>query len=79
MKVYVYINGVKCELLHIADRVVDNKCYDIVVGRTESGTIVSMAGPSKSIHYRIMVWENEEAASIYNILEDYLDSMEDDE
>lgn len=72
MKTYVRINGLKCELLHLEDTVVDNKRLIIVVGKTESNTILSLVFTPHTIYDTyVREWKNENEANIHNIVTDF--------
>lgn len=77
MKIHVYINGEKCQLLHIAETLVDDIRYVVVLGRTNSGTVISMVSPTHSdSNFRIKEWKDEEEACVNNILKDYFEHCE---
>lgn len=77
MKFYVRINGLKCELLQLEDTVVDNKHLVVIVGRTESNTILSMVFTPHSIYdTHVRAWKNIDEANIHNIVMDYFEKCE---
>lgn len=80
MKTYVRINGLKCELLQLEDTVVDNKRLIIVIGKTESKTILSMVFTPHSIYdTHVRTWKNEDEANIHNVVMDFFENVDNSE